>query len=52
MDELELLKRITDYIRQTRADLASELARLEELDIAKVVPKEERDNEYQIPRTA
>ena len=37
-DELENLKRITDYIRQTRADLASELARLEELDISKVVP--------------
>ena len=37
-DELETLKRITDYIRQAREGLAEDLANLERSDLARVVP--------------
>lgn len=40
MDELEVLKAITEIIRQARAELAKDLSELDRLDLAKVVPKD------------
>lgn len=38
MTDLEALQRITQYIRQARADLAEGLAEIERSDLARVVP--------------
>lgn len=45
MDELEALKQITALIRQASADLAEGLAEIERSDLARVVPKDYKEEE-------
>ena len=46
-DDLEALKRITEYIRQARADLVEGLAELERSDLARVVPADYREQSHE-----
>ena len=44
MDDLDALKRITEFIRLARADLAADLNAKDYADLARVVPADQKED--------